>query len=165
MSSPGTLVGRQFCHPQPLEGYLWTHPVLPLREDEFHCSVNEVTHLVLLIMHWCSSSTITDVQDLLKGSNAVCLSPERTNVGNSTVCELDLFLLPILPYFQCFETPTNTVAFYQSVLCSSTVSFVHGWINLSLSKQPGQSLFIMHGLLSLEWRIIMSIESSSSGVE
>lgn len=106
MSSPCSLVGRQFCcHPQPLESYLCTHPVLPLRKDESHCSVNEVTHLVLLIMHWRSSSAITDVQDLLKGSNAVCLSPERTNVGNSTLCKLDLFCCPFYPAFSALKLP------------------------------------------------------------
>lgn len=92
MSSPRTVAGRQFCcHPQSLEGYLCTHPVLPLREDESHRSVNEVTHLALLIMHWCSSSRVTDVQEALQGSDAVCLSPERADVGSSTVCKMDPF--------------------------------------------------------------------------
>lgn len=129
MSSPRTLVGRQFCcHPQSLEGYLCTHPVLPLREDESHRSVNEVPHLVLLIMHWRSSLRITDVQDALKGSNAVCLSPERSNVGNSTVCEMDLFLLPILPYFQCFETSTDTIAFYRWPICVMLMHGLHSFV-------------------------------------
>lgn len=94
MSSPRTVAGRQFCcHPQSLEGYLCTHPLLPLREGESHHSVNEVTHLALLIMHWCSSSRVTDVQEALQGSDAVCLSPERADVGSSTVCKMDPFFV------------------------------------------------------------------------
>lgn len=104
MSSPHMLVRRQFCcHPQSLEGYLCTHPVLPLTDDESHGSVNEVTHLVLLIMHWCSSSRITDVQDVLQGSDAVCLSPERANVGDSTVCKMDLFCCPFYTTFSALK--------------------------------------------------------------
>lgn len=129
MSSPHTLARRQFCcHPQSLEGYLCTHPVLPLREEESHRSVNEVTHLVLLIMHWHSSSRITDVQDALKGSNAVCLSPERTNVGNSTVCKMDLCCCPFYPTVSALKLPLMPLHFIDGcfVSCLYTVSFVLG---------------------------------------
>lgn len=165
MSSPHMLVKRQFCcHPQSLEGYVCTHPFLPLREDESHRSVNEVTHLVLLIMHWYFSSRFTDVQDTLQGSNAACLSPERIKEITTLGVRWTFFVAHFYPPFSASKLIPLQFVDGLFVLWLYTFSFIHGWINLSKHK-PGQSLFIMHGLLSLEWRIIMSIGSSSSGVE
>lgn len=130
MSSPRTVAGRQFCcRPQSLEGYLCTHPVLPLREDESRGSVKEVTHLALLTMHWCSSSRITDVQEALQGSDAVCLSPERSDVGNSTVCKMDPFCCPFYP---------NTIARSRRLICAMVTHFHSFMAELTFPFQSSQ---------------------------
>jgi len=114
-----------------------THPILPLREDKSRCSGNEVAHLLLLIMHWCSSSRIRNVQDRLQASKRqrVCLQtctaqvavPTARYVGRSLSPPNSLWLL-------CFESSANNVVLSIGNSYYSSLYFllVPGWINLWL---------------------------------
>lgn len=150
MSSPRTVAGRQFCcHPQSLEGYLCTHPLLPLREDESHRSVNEATHLALLIMHWCSSSRITDVQEALQGSGAVCLSPERADVGSSTVCKMDPFCGPFYPACSALELALIPLHLSRADLCYGYTQFHSFMAEFTFPVKAARTIIIYYAWAAL----------------